>query len=130
MTSGAAERVFRRKIRSVAAGVKSEAVLQALAETQRRLMASAGGISLLAYEYRGEFFDDLCYFDAANECFEVDPLSLREFEGELLDEEYGDEDGRWIYTYTHKPAPPLNEHKRLHAPANAQSDAMELRSPP
>lgn len=81
---------------------QSEPVLLALAHTQQRLMAKAkpGGVALLAYEYRGELFDDLAYFDAANELFEVEPLSLRAFEGDLLDEEY--EDSRWLYTYTHK----------------------------
>ena len=83
---------------------QSEAVLHALADTQQQLMAQTSGVSLLAYEYRGELFDDLAYFDAANERFEVEPRSLRDFEGELLDDEYGDEDGRWVYTHTHKPA--------------------------
>lgn len=79
-----------------------EEVLLALASTQQQLMAKPGGVALLAYEYRGEFFDDMVYFDAANERFECTPTSLRPYEGELLDAEYGDEDSRWLYTYTHK----------------------------
>ena len=79
---------------------QSEEVLQALAATQHQLMARPGGVSLLAYEYRGELFDDLAYFDAANERFECEPFSLRDYEGELLDAEY--EDSRWLYTYTLK----------------------------
>ena len=79
---------------------QSEEVLQALAATQQQLMARPGGVSLLAYEYRGELFDDLAYFDAANERFECEPFSLRDYEGELLDAEY--EDSRWLYTYTLK----------------------------
>ena len=80
-----------------------EEVLLALASTQEQL-TKPGGVTLLAYEYRGEFFDDMVYFDAANERFECTPLSLRPYEGELLDAEYGEEDGRWLYTYTHKQA--------------------------
>ena len=90
-------------------------------------MAKPSGVSLLAYEYRGELFDDMVspspnpprprpnisfrslsvqiprpqvFFDAANEAFEVEPLSLRPYEGELEDSEY--EDSRWLYTYKHK----------------------------
>lgn len=75
-------------------------VLIALAATQQRLMLSPGGVCMLAYEFRGEFFDDVAYFDAANERFEVTPLSLGEYEGDLKDP--SDEESRWLYTYTHK----------------------------
>jgi hypothetical protein len=44
-------------------------VLQALAATQRKL-THAGGRALTAYEYRGELFDDMEYFDAVNDLFE------------------------------------------------------------
>jgi hypothetical protein len=77
-----------------------EEVLIALAATQQRLMLSPGGVCMLAYEFRGEFFDDVAYFDAANERFEVTPLSLGEYEGDLKDP--SDEESRWLYTYTHK----------------------------
>ena len=77
-----------------------EEVLAAHVDTQKQLMATPSGISLLAYEYRGELFDDMVFFDAANEAFECEPLSLRPYEGKLEDEE--DEDSRWLYTYTHK----------------------------
>ena len=56
---------------------KQEAeVLRALASTQDRL-ARAGARVLLAYEFRGELFDDLAYFDAANALFECEAIPLQ-----------------------------------------------------
>ena len=78
---------------------QNASVLEALVETQRRLLGPRG-VALLAYEYRGELFDDMAYFDAANSLFEVEPLSLRPYEGDLEDE--NDEDARWLYIYTHQ----------------------------
>ena len=78
---------------------QTESVLQALVETQRRLMAPRG-VALLAYEFRGELLDDFAFFDAANTRFDVEPLSLRPYEGDLEDE--NDEDSRWLYKYTHQ----------------------------
>ncbi|KAL3914270.1 MAG: hypothetical protein SGPRY_007682 [Prymnesium sp.] len=75
-------------------------VLQSLAATQRRLL-HAGGVALTAYEFRGELFDDLAYFDAANALFECEPISLRPYERELADDE--EEDVRFLYRYTPLP---------------------------
>ena len=47
-----------------------------LAATQERL-ARAGARVLLAYEFRGELFDDLAYFDAANALFECEAIPLQ-----------------------------------------------------
>ena len=47
-----------------------------LAATQDRL-ARAGARVLLAYEFRGELFDDLAYFEAANARFECEAIPLQ-----------------------------------------------------
>ena len=39
---------------------------------------------LLAYEFRGELFDDLAYFDAANALFECEAIPLLPYEGEQV----------------------------------------------
>jgi predicted nicotinamide N-methyase len=74
-------------------------VLQALAATQRNLLLDSG-LSLVSYEFRGEFFDDLAYFDAANEIFDCETVSLRPFECEFEDKEDPDEETRYLYRYT------------------------------
>lgn len=76
---------------------KQEApVLHALARTQRSLVID-NGLAMTAYEFRGELFDDMAYFDAVNALFECEVISLRTFEGDIADD---DEETRYLYKYT------------------------------
>ena len=81
---------------------KQEAeVLRALAATQDRL-ARAGARVLLAYEFRGELFDDLVYFDAANALFECEAIPLQPYEGEQAYDEDDEGGSRFLYMYTRR----------------------------
>ena len=59
------------------------------------------GLAFTAYEFRGELFDDMAYFDAVNALFDCETISLRPFEGDLAEDD--GEESRYMYRYT-----PLN----------------------
>lgn len=75
---------------------QEEEVLQALAATQRGMLLDSG-LAMTAYEWRGELFDDMAYFDAANALFDCETEPLTPFEGDLADAD--GEEGRYIYRY-------------------------------
>ena len=81
-------------------------VLHALAATQAAL-ARTGATILMAYEFRGDLFDDMAYFDAVNEIFDCETTPLRPYEE---DQAYEDDDEggcRFLYSYFPYPTPPL-----------------------
>ena len=78
-------------------------VLHALAALMARLAPSQDVLLLMAYEFRGELFDDLEFFDAANELFDCSTVSLKPWEGTLSD---SDEEERYLYMYRRKAAAP------------------------
>lgn len=79
-----------------------EQVLDALAETQRRL-SGPRSLNILVYEFRGHMLSDLPYFEAVTEAFDAEPeaTSLAPF-GESGDGAVDDEDdSRYVYIYRH-----------------------------
>lgn len=76
-------------------------VLRALAASMARLATQEGALLLMAYEFRGELFDDLEFFDAANELFECETVPLTPWEAS---QSYADEedDVRYLYIYSRK----------------------------
>ena len=90
---------------------QDEVVLQQLAQTMS-LLAGARGVAMLAYEFRCNLLEDIAYFDAINELFECDSISLRPYEdgdgGAAVpadDDSDDDDSSRWLYVYTRKDAP-------------------------
>ncbi|KAL1524490.1 hypothetical protein AB1Y20_019384 [Prymnesium parvum] len=75
---------------------QDSSVLKALAETQRRLLLDSG-FAMTAYEYRGELFDDIAYFDAVNALFNCEAMPLRHYEGDLAEDD--EEESRYVYWY-------------------------------
>eukprot|EP00928_Gymnodinium_smaydae_P012266 TRINITY_DN14456_c0_g2_i1.p1 TRINITY_DN14456_c0_g2~~TRINITY_DN14456_c0_g2_i1.p1 ORF type:complete len:248 (+),score=31.68 TRINITY_DN14456_c0_g2_i1:112-855(+) len=81
---------------------QEEDVLQALVETQDLLLSDASDAQImLAYEFRSNLVEDFAYFGPASDRFEVEQITLREFELEFAGDQ-GDEDGRLLYRYTRR----------------------------
>lgn len=95
---------------------QDELVLQQLAQTMS-LLAGARGAAMVAYEFRCNLLEDIAYFDAINELFECDAVSLRPYEdgggGDYGEggavpadgDDDDDESSRWLYMYARKDAP-------------------------
>uniref|UniRef100_A0A6S9S5I7 Uncharacterized protein n=2 Tax=Chrysotila carterae TaxID=13221 RepID=A0A6S9S5I7_CHRCT len=75
---------------------QSADVLEQLAATQQRL-AHTQSLILVAYEFRGSMLEDFPYFEAADELFHCEPISLRPYEDHPHDD--GEEDYRYLYIY-------------------------------
>ena len=80
----------------------------------------------MAYEFRGELFDDMAYFDAVNELFDCETTPLRPYEEDQAYED-DDEDGcRFLYSYFPYATPPLLDGNEAAAqPAEGAAGAKE-----
>ena len=100
-------------------------ILQALAATQAAL-ARTGATILMAYEFRGDLFDDMAYFDAVNEIFDCETTPLRPYEEEQAYEDDDEGGCRFLYSYFPYPTPSLLDGTKAAArPAEGAAGAKE-----